>query len=84
MYRCAVCDEVVPVTIKDEVKRKRKKNIIVDHIDPVVPVTGWVSWDHCVERMYCELDNLQAICKACHDVKSAEEAAERKYHRSKK
>jgi 5-methylcytosine-specific restriction endonuclease McrA len=31
--------------------------------------------------MFCEEDNLQLLCKACHDTKSAEEAAERKKYR---
>ena len=63
--------------------RKRAKNVFVDHIDPIVPVTGWVSWDSCIERMYCEGDNLQLLCKACHDVKTKEETAERAMHRRK-
>ena len=82
-YRCACCDVVVPVTVKDEEKRKRIKNIIVDHIEPVVPLTGWESWDDTVENMYCELDNLQALCRTCHNKKSLEETAQRTEHRSK-
>lgn len=78
-YECADCKEHVPNTIKEG--GKRVKNIFVDHIEPIVPVTGWISWDSCIERMFCELDNLQLLCKACHDRKSKEEAGERKAHR---
>lgn len=82
LYRCASCEELVKPTYK--AGRVSKANIFVDHIEPIVPVTGWVSWDSCIERMFCELDNLQLVCKDCHDIKSAEETAERKLHRKKK
>ena len=80
-YRCNGCKEEAPTTVL--VSRKRSKNVFVDHIEPIVPTTGWVSWDHCVDSMFCEGTNLQLLCKACHDTKSAGEAAERKVHRDK-
>jgi hypothetical protein len=80
-YLCAECKEEVPTTTVNKEKRKRENNVIVDHIDPIVPTTGWVSWDHCIDRMFCELDNLQVLCRACHKVKCAEESAERKIKR---
>lgn len=71
-YRCACCREEIPSTVI--VNRKRVKNAIVDHIRPIVdPALGFTTWDVCIERMYCELDNLQLICLACHNVKCAEE-----------
>lgn len=71
-YRCACCKEEIPSTIV--VNRRRVKNAIVDHIKPIVdPRLGFTTWDVCIERMYCELDNLQLICLACHNVKCAEE-----------
>ena len=78
-YECADCKEHVPNTVKEG--GKRVKNIFVDHIEPIVPVTGWVSWDSCIERMFCEISNLQLLCKACHDRKSKEETGQRKAHR---
>lgn len=78
-YRCNACKEEVPATIKEG--RKRVKNAIVDHIEPIVPVTGWVSWDDCIEKMFCELDNLQCLCRKCHDEKSNEEKKLRAMHR---
>jgi 5-methylcytosine-specific restriction endonuclease McrA len=62
--------------------RKRVKNIVVDHIKPVVPVEGWVSWDDCIENMFSEEDNLQALCSHCHKIKSGEEAKERAAYRA--
>jgi hypothetical protein len=82
-YLCSCCKEEVPTTIINEETRKRIKNVIVDHIEPIVPVTGWVSWDHCVNRMFCELSNLQVLCLKCHKIKCAEEAAERAAHKRK-
>ena len=81
LYLCAVCDKHITASVRDDVTRKRKNNAIVDHIEPIVPVTGWVSWDDCINKMFCELDNLQLVCLACHKVKCAEEAAERKIHK---
>lgn len=80
-YLCAGCNKHVTASIKEGARRI--KNVYVDHIQPIVPVTGWISWDSCVERMFCEEDNLQVLCKACHDEKSKEEAAERAIHRKK-
>jgi 5-methylcytosine-specific restriction endonuclease McrA len=71
-YRCAGCGELVPATVK--VGRLRKKNVHVDHIQPIVdPNVGWVSWDSTIDRMFCELDNLQVLCTSCHDIKTQEE-----------
>ena len=80
-YLCAGCGEHVTNTIKQGAKRV--KNVFVDHIEPIVPTTGWISWDSCIERMFCEADNLQLLCKECHDKKSKEETAERAAHRRK-
>jgi 5-methylcytosine-specific restriction endonuclease McrA len=73
-YKCDSCGEVVPPTVYDEEKRKRVKNIAVDHIEPVVdPEQGFTSWDDVVDGLFCEPENLQLLCKKCHDAKSAEE-----------
>lgn len=71
-YLCACCKESVPATTK--VGKKRQKNVFVDHIDPIVnPETGFTTWDDFIERMFCEKENLQLLCKSCHDKKSSEE-----------
>lgn len=73
-YKCAECEKEVPAT--KVVGRKRVKNIVVDHIKPIVdPSTGFTTWDDYVESMFCELDNLQALCLECHLVKCNEEKA---------
>lgn len=71
-YRCAGCKEEVPASTK--VNGKRVKNYAIDHITPVVdPEVGFEGWEIYIERMYCERDNLQLLCKSCHDDKSTRE-----------
>lgn len=72
LYRCNACKEIVPPTVKEG--KKRQKNVFVDHIIPIVnPETGFTSWDEFIENLFCEKENLQLLCKECHDKKSAEE-----------
>ncbi len=73
IYKCAGCNKNVPVTVKDIEKNKRMRNISVDHIKPVVPAKGFTTWDSVVSRMFCELSNLQVLCKDCHDKKTKNE-----------
>lgn len=54
------------------------KEMRADHIVPIVPVTGFDSWDELIERLFCELSGFQAICIGCHKIKTAEENAQRK------
>lgn len=61
-YTCASCSTTQP-----------RSNIQVDHIKPVVPITGWDSWDGYLERLFCDASGLQVLCKACHSAKSTQE-----------
>lgn len=70
----------VSVTIK--VKGKRVNNVFVDHITPVIdPLVGFESWDATIQRMFCDSDNMQVLCKVCHDKKTKEERDIRKSRR---
>lgn len=72
LYECNICKQHVAPTYRDG--RDRKQNIFVDHIKPIIdPAVGFTTWDDCIQRMFCESDNLQLMCKDCHDVKSQEE-----------
>ncbi len=71
-YLCNGCGNVVPNSIVED--GKRVNNIFVDHIRPIVdPSIGWTSWDDVIEGMFSEKDNLQLLCKKCHDIKTEEE-----------
>lgn len=77
VYICNSCKQEVTYTKVD--KDKRVKNVFVDHIKPVVdPVKGFTTWDEFIERLFCEVDNLQLLCKDCHDEKTKEEKEIRK------
>lgn len=81
-YRCNGCKEEVPASIR--IDGKRHKNAIVDHIQPIIdPDWGFISWDDTINRMFCEADNLQVLCKECHDVKSNDEKARAAARRQK-
>jgi len=76
VYLCAECKQLGPATVVVEGLRGRKNNAIVDHIDPVIdPKVGFTTWDSFIGGLFCEIDNLQIICRACHLVKTAEETA---------
>lgn len=62
-YKCAACTKHFPAT-----------DVQVDHISPVVdPDVGFVSWDVFIDRLLCDEDGLQVLCKTCHDEKTKEE-----------
>lgn len=66
---------------------ENEKDIAVDHIIPVVdPREGFGGIDEWMDRLYCELENLQALCNyknddprfttmSCHKRKTKEERA---------
>ncbi len=57
------------------------KDVQVDHTDPIVPIgtlSKDMTWDEVVGRTFCNISNLQILCKACHKEKSKEENAERR------
>lgn len=57
-----------------------------DHIEPVEPLepSGEWSWDVHFNRLFCSQDNIQILCKPCHDTKSKEESKLRKKYRDSK
>lgn len=58
---------------------KRKKDIVVDHVDPVVdPRVGFVGWDAFYGRLFVPVDKMQGLCKTCHTIKTKQENAERR------
>lgn len=72
-YECAHCHGVFPA-----------KEVQVDHIESVIPLTGFISWDDVIKRMFCQADGLQVLCKTCHTIKSKEEGVERRRIKAEK
>lgn len=67
-YQCNLCQSWRP-----------SNDVAVDHKEPVVSLTeGFVDWNTFMERLFCSADNLQVVCSACHDLKSAAERVTRK------
>ncbi len=78
LYLCAHCRKVGPDKITIRGKARRVPNAVVDHIDPVVdPMDGFTDWNTFVARLFCEADELQVLCHACHAFKTKQEAADR-------
>jgi len=58
-----------------------RKDIQVDHIDPVIPLNKkalGLSWNYIISRLDCPEENLQRLCKSCHKKKSIKENSKRK------
>lgn len=66
-YKCNICKDDFP-----------GKEVEVNHIIPVIPVTGFYSWDDVIQRMFCEKDGLEVVCKPCHKAITKLENEQRK------
>ena len=61
-YLCNGCKQYFP-----------EKIVNVDHIIPVGSLTCKEDLPGFVERLFCEVDNLQVLCSTCHDLKTKNE-----------
>jgi 5-methylcytosine-specific restriction endonuclease McrA len=62
-------------------KPEAKSYMVVDHIDPVIPVGKTfeeIGADETIDRLWCERNNLQSCCVSCHNLKSQKELKARK------
>jgi hypothetical protein len=79
-FPCAICKNVVS-----------KKQIVRDHISPVVNTkegfpylpNGEEDWNTYIKGMLVKTEEIQMICKPCHDIKCAVELKERMENRTK-
>jgi 5-methylcytosine-specific restriction endonuclease McrA len=56
----------------------KPNEVQVDHIQPVVPTDHEIeSWDEYISRLFCDIENLQVLCKPCHQIKSNNERYDR-------
>jgi len=65
-YQCNVCSKWFP-----------EKKINIDHIIPAGSLRNANDLPGFVERLFCEVDNLQVLCQGCHDIKTKQEKLER-------
>jgi 5-methylcytosine-specific restriction endonuclease McrA len=61
-YQCNQCKGWYP-----------EKKINVDHICPAGSLNSAQDLPGFIERLFCEIDNLQVLCISCHDIKSKED-----------
>ncbi len=59
------------------------KNIQVDHKIPAGSLNCAQDLPGFVERLFCEVDNLQVLCSTCHGVKTQKEKAKNVKNRAK-
>lgn len=71
-HLCEKCGKEVP-----------RKESHVDHIIPVIPLTGPDDWGNIMKRLFVSRDEMQNLCKECHAIKTKQENATRYKHRSK-
>jgi 5-methylcytosine-specific restriction endonuclease McrA len=55
-----------------------RKEIRIDHIIPIVPVSGWDTWDGLINRLFCSREGLQILCNPCHKIKTKKENTKRR------
>ena len=65
-YQCATCLEWFP-----------DKKINVDHIVPAGTLRCANDLPGFVERLFCEVNNLQVLCTTCHDKKTQNEKSKK-------
>jgi len=54
------------------------RQVEVDHIEPAGSLRCFDDLPSFAERMFCEVDGFQVLCKECHQVKTNAEKAARK------
>lgn len=58
--------------------------IELDHIQPVVQISGWSTWDQFFESLFCDEDGYRALCNFCHQRKTQTENSFRASYKKKK
>lgn len=58
-----------------------RKEVVADHLNPVVKLSGFTNYDEYLHRMFPSVEGYQIICKPCHSIKTEEENILRKIQR---
>ncbi len=64
-----------------------KSYMQVDHIIPLIKIDETLedlTWDEVIERLWCDENNLIAICTECHKAKSKAENKERRKYKKER
>lgn len=72
-FECAICHGLFDI-----------KQTQMDHILPVVDITGFTTWDEFITSLFCEAAGYQCLCEACHIKKTQEENISRAAIRKEK
>jgi 5-methylcytosine-specific restriction endonuclease McrA len=80
-YECAYCHELF-----------KSGEYAKDHIEPIVPysgfpihpVTGGPDWTIIIDRLLCDVEDIQILCHSCHDQKTAIEDTMRATYNAQK
>ena len=56
----------------------KRREVQVDHIKSVVSELGFQNFDEYINNLFCDVNNLQVLCKPCHRVKSQTENKKRR------
>lgn len=70
-YKCASCG-----------KWKKRRDVQADHIKPCGSLKEFKDLPVFCERLFCEVDGLQVLCKECHKTKTQEERSANSRKRS--
>lgn len=84
LFRCSKCGVLVyegksektfqEYKIKYAGEKIRQEFLDIDHIQTVVPLTGWDDWNGFYERLECDESGLRGLCSTvCHQEKSGRE-----------
>lgn len=71
-YLCALCPKT---------RIYGRSDTQLDHLEPVIPLTGWVGFDSFIERLFAPDEGWQLLCKKHHDEKTEQEREFRKAHK---
>jgi hypothetical protein len=72
-FKCASCHNEFPAS-----------EVQVNHIESVVPIEGFKSWDDIIYRMFCPKDKLEVLCIPCHKLVTNKEKEARKQYKNNK
>lgn len=78
LYECAECK-------RQGLNKLWKRNEVhMDHINPVVSLAGFASWDDHLNRLFCNPEQYQALCATHHELKTELENNIRNINKKKK